>query len=134
MRRLKASFIIGTRSRFTTKPGASFTSTASFPRRTAKAFAKAVVASLVSDPRITSMSFITGAGLKKCIPMTRSARFVALAISVMLREDVLLAKTTSGGATASSSANSSFLTSIFSKIASITTWAPRTASLSSTVP
>src|SRR5438093_40049 len=134
IRRLNASFIIGTRSRFTTNPGDSLTSTGSLPSFTERAFAKAVVASFVSEPRITSTSFITGAGLKKCMPMTRSGRFVALAISVMLREEVLLAKTTSGGQIASSSANSAFFASIFSMIASITSWAPCVASFRSTVP
>ena len=80
-----------------------------------------MVASLVSEPRITSTSFITGAGLKKCMPTTRSARFVAFAISVMLNDDVFDAKTTSGGQSRSSSAYSSLLMSIFSKTASITT-------------
>src|SRR5207248_9186063 len=40
----------------------------------------------------TSTSFISGTGLKKCKPMNRSTRFVAVIISVMIREDVLLAK------------------------------------------
>src|SRR6266480_1887828 len=83
-RRLKASFIIGTRSRFTTKPGDSFTSTGSFPSLAHRSLIRPTVASLVSEPRITSTSFMTGAGLKKCMPTTRSARFVAFAISVML--------------------------------------------------
>src|SRR3989442_1225492 len=134
MRRLNASFIIGTRSRFTTNPGDSFTSTGSFPSLTESDFANAVVSSLVSEPRITSTSFITGAGLKKCIRITRSARRVAPAISVMLREDVLLAKTTSGGHIESSSENRAFFASIFSMIASMTTCAPETASLRLTVP
>src|SRR5256885_252219 len=74
-RRLNASFIIGTRSRFTTKPGDSFTSTASFPSFMQTSWISRTVSSEVSEPRITSTSFMTGAGLKKCMPTTRSARF-----------------------------------------------------------
>jgi hypothetical protein len=47
---------------------------------------------------ITSTSFITGTGLKKCIPMTRSpaplcADSAAAAIDVMLIELVFVART-----------------------------------------
>ena len=38
----------------------------------------------------TSTSFINGTGLKKCKPMNRSTRLVAVIISVMIKEDVLL--------------------------------------------
>src|SRR5206468_2004355 len=79
-RRLNASFIMGTRSRFTTNPGDSLTSTASFPSFAQRSLISRTVSSEVSEPRITSTSFMTGAGLKKCMPTTRSARFVAVAI------------------------------------------------------
>ena len=103
-RRLNASFIMGTRSRFTTNPGDSLTSTASFPSFAQRSLISRTVSSEVSEPRITSTSFMTGAGLKKCMPTTRSARFVAVAISVMLRDDVFDANTTEGGQRRSSSA------------------------------
>src|SRR3989454_774093 len=48
--KLNASFIIGTRSRFTTKPGDSFTSTASLPSFVHRSLIRAAVASLVSEP------------------------------------------------------------------------------------
>src|SRR3977135_2562614 len=60
--RLNAAFIIGTRRRFTTKPGDSLTSTASLPSFVDRSLIRPTVASLVSEPRITSTSFITGAG------------------------------------------------------------------------
>ncbi len=49
----------------------------------------------------SSMSSITGTGLKKCIPMTLSGRFVAAPRSAIGIEDVLLARTTSGRVTSS---------------------------------
>ena len=47
----------------------------------------AQVSSEVLTPRMTSTSFITVAGLKKCIPMKRSARWVAAAMAVMEMEE-----------------------------------------------
>jgi len=46
---------------------------------------------LVASHLITSTSFITGTGLKKCNPPNLSTLFVALAISVIDNDDVLLA-------------------------------------------
>src|SRR5271165_6693274 len=69
-----ASFSSGIRTRFDTNPGASFTSTGVFSSFSARAFAVANVSFEVARPRITSTSFITGTGLKKCIPMTLSGR------------------------------------------------------------
>ena len=48
----------------------------------------------VFSPAITSTSFITGAGLKKCMPTTGLSR--PAPISVMEREEVLVAKIHSG--------------------------------------
>ena len=50
------------------------------------------VSCAVSRPGITSTSFITEAGLKKCIPMTFAGRFVAAPISEIDRADVFEAK------------------------------------------
>ena len=44
----------------------------------------------------TSTSFISGTGLKKCMPMNRSTRLVAVIISVITSDDVLLAKIAAG--------------------------------------
>jgi hypothetical protein len=63
----------------------------------------------VAIVRTTSTSFITGTGLKKCSPTKRCCRFVAVEISVMVSEEVLLAKIVAAGHSASSAANSSRL-------------------------
>ncbi len=49
-----------------------------------------------------STSFITGAGLKKCMPMTWFGRVVATEISVTDSDDVLVARIASGLQTLSS--------------------------------
>ena len=45
---------------------------------------------------------MTGTGLKKCRPAKRSGRFVAAAISVIVRDDVFEQKIVSGPQSASS--------------------------------
>ena len=69
---------------------------------------------------MTSTSFITWAGEKKCIPITFSGRWVAEPISVMESAEVLEAKMVSGGQTSSSSAKTCCLIFIFSGTASMT--------------
>ena len=71
-------------------------------------------------PRMISMSFITGAGLKKCMPMTFSGRFVAAAISVIDSDEVLEARMVSGLQIASSWEKTFFFRSMLSMVASIT--------------
>ncbi len=62
-----------------------------------------------------------GAGLKKCIPTTRSGRFTRLATAVTRSEEVLVARTQSSETTSSASfPNSSCLSSSRSGAASIT--------------
>ena len=70
--------------------------------------------------RTTSTSGITGTGLKKCIPISRSGRFVAAAISEMVSDDVFDAKMTSSRQCSSSSRQRAFFTSRSSTMASIT--------------
>ena len=53
-----------------------------------------------SSARTTSTSGISGAGLKKCIPTTRSGDDVAAAISVTDSAEVFVARTASGSADA----------------------------------
>ena len=50
----------------------------------------------VTTVRMTSTSFMTGAGLKKCSPTTLPGRLVATAISVIDSDEVLLARIVSG--------------------------------------
>ncbi|MOA56345.1 hypothetical protein D3C78_1803070 [compost metagenome] len=52
---------------------------------------RATTSSLVAKPRTSSTSFILCTGLKKCMPITRSAQSTDAAISVTLRADVLVA-------------------------------------------
>ena len=67
-----------------------------------------------------STSFITGAGLKKCMPMTWLGRWVATEISVTDSEQVLVARIASGVQTRSSSAKIRCLRSRCSGTASMT--------------
>jgi hypothetical protein len=67
-----------------------------------------------------SINFITGAGLKKCIPITRSGLLVTEAIRVMEMDEVLLARMASFGVTSSSFLKMFHFTSIFSTAASMT--------------
>ena len=57
----------------------------------------AAVSSDVSGARMTSTSDMTGTGLKKCMPITRSGRPVAAASVAMGMEEVLDARIASGG-------------------------------------
>src|SRR6266550_7085156 len=115
-----ASSRYGTRSRFTMKPELSLAATGSLPSEAAKAKARLKVCSDVVMVRTTSTSGITGTGLKKCSPTKRSARFVAPAISAIVRLDVLEAKIVPGPHKPSSSRKSTFLSARSSVIASIT--------------
>ena len=114
------SLIIGIRILFTTKPGASATSTGVFPNASVRARIVALVSSDVVNPLMISTSFIAGTGLKKCIPITLSGLPVAAAISVMERDEVFVAMMVSGLQSLSNSANRAFLASISSVAASIT--------------
>ena len=53
---------------------------------------------------MTSTSFISGTGLKKCSPANRSGRFVFAASSVMQSDEVLEQKIVCSPTTASSAA------------------------------
>ena len=89
----------------TTKPARSSAATTTLSSTSvANAVIDAVTASLVRTDGMTSTSFITGAGLKKWRPITCSGRLVAMAMSMIGMEDVLVASTASGELTTSSSA------------------------------
>ena len=74
-----------------------------------------------SSPRTTSSSFITLAGLKKCVPATSRGRLVIAASSSMSSAEVLENSSAPGFITSSSLAKIGFLTSISSNTASMTT-------------
>ncbi|MNT73286.1 hypothetical protein D3C72_2119740 [compost metagenome] len=73
----------------------------------------------VSLPRTTSSSFITLAGLKKCMPTTSCGRLVNAAILSTSSVEVLEARMAPGLATASSCLNTASLTPISSNTASM---------------
>jgi hypothetical protein len=115
-----ASFSIGHRIRFTTKPGLFFTTIGVLPSLRASASAAATVASEVCSPRISSTSAIIGTGLKKCMPRKRSARAVTAASCVIEIDDVFDAMIAPGFASASILRRISILIAGFSVAASIT--------------
>ena len=110
----------GIRTRLTTNPGVSWQRIGVFPIRSPNANAVSNGSSAVSSARTISTSGISGAGLKKCMPTTRSGRVVAAAISVTESAEVFVASTASGRQIRSSSAKSSRFGSSSSTIASIT--------------
>ena len=101
-------------------PARSPTTTGDLPHDCASARTVSATSESVRTVVTTSTSFITGAGLKKCIPITRSGRDVAAAICVTDNELVFVAKIVSGLHKASSRPKRSFLMSIRSGTASMT--------------
>src|SRR4051795_7776197 len=69
------------------KPALSLVGTASFPHDFAKSTPSRRVSSDVVTHRMTSTSFITCAGLKKCRPTKRSGREVAAAWAITGSEE-----------------------------------------------
>src|SRR4051794_3489848 len=94
--------------------------TSTLPSRSASASTSSTTDGSVTTVCTTSTSFMTGAGLKKCIPMTLLGRPVATDSSVTDRLEVLVARIVSGGQTLSSAAKISVLSSMRSGTASIT--------------
>ena len=117
--------------RLTRKPGPS---AASITCRSIARPSSRVVWSAASperSPATTSTSFITGAGLKKCMPTTRSGTGTPAAISVTLSDDVLEASTQSSRTIPATRPNRLRLSSSDSGAASITTSATISSSSSS---
>ena len=82
---------MGSKMRFTTKPGEFLTVIGSLPTRWAMSIMAAWVASLVCKPRITSTRAIRGGGLKKCMPIKRAGLESRAASLVIDSEEVLVA-------------------------------------------
>ena len=78
------------------------------------------MSSLAVIGRMTSTSFIAGAGLKKWMPHTCDGRLVTIASSTTGRVEVLVARMPSGFTISSSSAKRAFLTARSSTTDSIT--------------
>ena len=93
------------------------TCTGVFPISSEIAITLSTISFGVLSPAITSTNFMTGAGLKKCMPTTGLA---PAPISVMEREEVLVAKIQSALQIASNSLKVCFLISMFSMAASTT--------------
>ena len=77
--------------RLTTKPASSSDCTTCLPSVSAKARIRVTVSAEVASPGITSISCITGTGLKKCRPTKRAGSGEAAAMRVIGIELVLLA-------------------------------------------
>ena len=92
--------------RFTTKPGVSWQRIGFLPIRSPTTNAVSIASSDDSSARTISTSGMSGAGLKKCMPTTRSGDDVAAAISVTESAEVFVARMQSGRTIRSSSANS----------------------------
>lgn len=93
---LTASEMYGASKRLTTNPGESLQVMQVFPTRFPNSMAVEWVSSLVWGILITSSSFITGTGLKKCRPQNLSKRLVLEAISAIGMDEVLLEKIVDG--------------------------------------
>ena len=110
------------------KPALSPIVTSTLPSRAASASTSSTTDGSVTTVRTTSTSFMTGAGLKKCIPMTLLGRPVTTESSVTDRLEVLVARMVSGGQILSSWEKTSALSSMRSGTASITSSAPARSS------
>src|SRR6185369_4331379 len=115
-----ASSRYGTSRRLTMNAVASLACTGTLPTERTNSVAAFADASSVRIVRTTSTSFMSGTGLKKCMPTTCPGRLVAAAIAVTLQDEVLLASSADAGQMRSSLANVSFFSAWFSVIASIT--------------
>ena len=101
------------------KPGVSAARTGVLARRRAAKIVASATLDAVSGPAITSTSAMSGTGLKKCIPTTRSGCCVADAICAIARLLVLLARMVVGWDAASSRRKVARFSSRSSGIASI---------------
>mmetsp|Transcript_31935 Transcript_31935/g.75076 ORF Transcript_31935/g.75076 Transcript_31935/m.75076 type:complete len:231 (-) Transcript_31935:130-822(-) len=106
--------------RLTMKPGVERACTGVLPQRAARSNTACATSGAVPRPDTTSTSFISGTGLKKCMPTSRSGRCMPRARAVTEIDEVLVAMTASSGSSASSSAKSVRFTSRFSTMASMT--------------
>ena len=90
--------------RFTRKPGPSVASITVLPIASPAACATARARCEERSPATTSSRLMSGAGLKKCIPTTRSGRLAAAAIAVTGSDEVFVASTQSPATTSDSAA------------------------------
>ena len=114
------------------KPALSPHTTGFLPTLRTSSLTSARTWSSVTTVRMISTSPWTGAGLKKCTPMTRPGWELAVEMSVTESDEVLVARIASGATIESSSRKICFLTSTDSTTAS-TTKSASVRSLSSVV-
>ena len=110
----------GARERLATKPSVLPAIAESLPILRPICIADSSVCGDDLRPRTTSSSFITFAGLKKCVPATSCGRLVISASWSMSSADVLENSSAPGFITSSSLAKIGFLTSMSSNTASMT--------------
>ncbi|MNE25524.1 hypothetical protein D3C80_1188560 [compost metagenome] len=89
------------------------------PACSASAARRWITAGAVRSPRTTSTIFISGTGLKKWKPATRSGCRQPLAMRVTDSDEVLVASTASTATSSSRARNNACLASRFSTMASI---------------
>ena len=128
----RASKPNGRLQRLTMKPGPSLARITVFPIASPVACASASARGEDSTPAITSSRRISGAGLKKCMPTTRSGWLAPFAIAVTSSEEVFVASTHSSLTISESFAYISCLSSRRSGAASITSSQSAKAAMSST--
>jgi hypothetical protein len=92
----------------TIKPGVERQRTGCFPQSLTRWQSCSTTSAEVARPLTTSTSFITGAGLKKCSPATRSGCFIPAAMAVIDIDDVLLTSSVDGEQISASCLNSAF--------------------------
>ena len=109
--------------RLTMKPGVLRAVTGTLPQALARVPMASATSGRVCRPVTTSTSFISGTGLKKCMPTSRPGRCSPLAMAVMLIDEVLLASTASSLSSASSCWNRPRLAASCSTMASTTSLA-----------
>src|SRR3712207_2697274 len=102
------------------KPARSPMVTPTLRSRVASAATSSTTDWSVTTVRTISTSFMTGAGLKKCIPTTRSGRPLVMASSVTDRLEVFVARIVSGGQMPCSCERTAVLSSVRSGTASTT--------------
>ena len=106
--------------RLTIKPGVERACTATLPQLWARANTSAAICGAVCRPDTTSTSFISGTGLKKCMPTRRSGWRRPCAMAVIDMDEVLLANTQSAPTMPSNCSHKARLASTCSTMASTT--------------
>ena len=109
------------------KPSHTPVTTPTLFKRFARASTVARTSLAVAAPRTISSSFITCAGLKKCMPTTSSGRRVNVAMALTSSVDVLVASTAPGFAVRSMACQACCFAAMSSNTASTTTSAAATS-------